>query len=640
MSLRALACLLFIFSASSIVGRATATGTPPGIGAVPVAHSTVPVAAADGTTPLQYQGGSVLSAPDGINIYFLLYGNLSSDLDQAAIAKTQAFAADLGGSNWWNTVTYYGDSTGAHISPKVNVVYTGVCGEGCYTTDQINAVDIITQMKAGAPNANDPVGLYTLIVPAGTNLTGPGMCKYWCGYHDYFIDPVSSVKIVYAVLPNCALCSDSKQPNTGLTTFFAHELAEAATDPYLDAWWGDSTSDDENADKCHPNMGFPDQWITANGNSYYIQQNWDIRTNSCTTGVDTAYNPCSPSPCSVNADCAVTDPIGVGQCTCKTNYIGDGKTCTYNPCLVSNGGCSASATCELGGITGLTPICTCNAGYSGDGKTCTNKCLISNGGCSASASCVLGGNDGATPVCTCKTNYIGDGKTCTYNPCLSNNGGCSSLATCTLGGTGGVTPVCTCKSGYSGDGKTCALTVTNPCQNNGGCSANATCSGNSTAICKCKSNYIGDGKTCVYNPCLVNNGGCSTFATCTLGGVTGLTKTCKCKTGYSGTGVTCKSLTKLTVLATPAKVRRGFKVNVAMKLSTALGAPIVGAALQYRLLPAAAWTVKLTGAGGKLNVTVLVSKTAKVGKATVLARYNGASKYNASSGNATFTIIL
>jgi hypothetical protein len=35
---------------------------------------------------------------------------------------------------------------------------------------------------------------------------------------------------------------------------FAHELAETATDPLLNAWWADSDSD-ENADKCSFNFG-------------------------------------------------------------------------------------------------------------------------------------------------------------------------------------------------------------------------------------------------------------------------------------------------------------------------------------------------------------------------------------------------
>ena len=46
-------------------------------------------------------------------------------------------------------------------------------------------------------------------------------------------------------------------------SIFAHELAETATDPLLNAWWADSDGD-ENADKCSFNFGeIALSWTTA-----------------------------------------------------------------------------------------------------------------------------------------------------------------------------------------------------------------------------------------------------------------------------------------------------------------------------------------------------------------------------------------
>ena len=70
------------------------------------------------------------------------------------------------------------------------------------------------------------------------------------------------------------------------TGFMAHELAEASSDPLVNAWYDDQGY--ENADKCYNN--YLQTWNTLSGaqyniivdeKKYLIQTNWNLETNSC-----------------------------------------------------------------------------------------------------------------------------------------------------------------------------------------------------------------------------------------------------------------------------------------------------------------------------------------------------------------------
>ncbi|XP_071104963.1 protein kinase C-binding protein NELL2-like [Haliotis cracherodii] len=81
---------------------------------------------------------------------------------------------------------------------------------------------------------------------------------------------------------------------------------------------------------------------------------------------------CVPSAhsCDTNADCTNTE--GSFTCTCKSDYVGDGETCTGK--YIFKGVCSEGGTeCINGGAcdTSSTPTkCKCADGYTGD--TCQN----------------------------------------------------------------------------------------------------------------------------------------------------------------------------------------------------------------------------------------------------------------------------
>lgn len=99
-------------------------------------------------------------------------------------------------------------------------------------------------------------------------------------------------------------------------------------------------------------------------------------------------NPCSPSPCGINAICREFN--GAGSCSCPTDYIGDPYEACRPECLQNSdclphlacanskckdpcpGTCGANAQCE---VINHLPSCTCNAGFNGDAfRNCVLLC--------------------------------------------------------------------------------------------------------------------------------------------------------------------------------------------------------------------------------------------------------------------------
>ena len=56
---------------------------------------------------------------------------------------------------------------------------------------------------------------------------------------------------------------------------------------------------------------------------------------------------------------------------CPTGQLGDGVTCTVNPCFLKNGGCDALTTCAADAATGDAICGRCPAGYERSGGQLT-----------------------------------------------------------------------------------------------------------------------------------------------------------------------------------------------------------------------------------------------------------------------------
>lgn len=147
----------------------------------------------------------------------------------------------------------------------------------------------------------------------------------FCGFHNNFTYSGVSIKYFWSglvptsCLRNCGPAAMSRldyvAPSADKGThaalsIFAHELAEAASDPEGLSWW-ERTTGLENADMCNGLFGALSvipvaayrnvryNLVGLKGAQFIIQQNWDPVNGRCTSGVpyiSPPYPPPSPRP--------------------------------------------------------------------------------------------------------------------------------------------------------------------------------------------------------------------------------------------------------------------------------------------------------------------------------------------------------
>jgi hypothetical protein len=150
----------------------------------------------------------------------------------------------------------------------------------------------IANGKVPATTANT---LYFIFLPpnvAVTDPTGEQSCVVpngFCGYHSHI-----GGNIFYAIVPyiggtGCTGChfggagdfdAITGVPNVfdSITKAIGHELAEAVTDPALNAWFDPNSKEGEIGDICNDNTtNLPD----AQGRRYFVQTEWSNIENNC-----------------------------------------------------------------------------------------------------------------------------------------------------------------------------------------------------------------------------------------------------------------------------------------------------------------------------------------------------------------------
>lgn len=250
-----------------------------------------------------YHGGPVMLGPT--HIYYIYYGNWSTDPTAAAILET--FASNLSLSPYFTINTTYFDS-GAH--PISNKLSFGGSATDSYsqglTLGEAAIVKIVTAAITQGTLPKDTDGLYFV-------LTSPDVkeASGFCGYHDHATILGADIKFSWVgnvsgqYLGSCAAQID-KSPNNNvaadaMVNVISHELMEAVTDPDISAWF--DTAGFEVADKCEWTFG--PTYTTGNGAlanvkigalDYLIQQSWVNAAGgycamSLTMPVITALNP-------------------------------------------------------------------------------------------------------------------------------------------------------------------------------------------------------------------------------------------------------------------------------------------------------------------------------------------------------------
>jgi hypothetical protein len=246
-------CLASVaFAQSDIAGQALR----------PFDKNHAPQAPCNGTCEINYNGGPVFeTAP---TVYIVWYGNWTAK-DRKII---DYYFQHLHGTTQMKINTTYSDSTGKFI--KNAVVHTAandyhdnyslgksLSGDGAIQTIVANAI------KGGHLPSNSN-GIYFVLTYK--DVTDPGFCSQFCGYHGPSTSIVSGKVIKYSMVGDPDQCpngcetsvvlGDKGSPNNdpgadGTTAIMWHEFSETVSDPEVNlstAWAGNACG--ESGDCC------------------------------------------------------------------------------------------------------------------------------------------------------------------------------------------------------------------------------------------------------------------------------------------------------------------------------------------------------------------------------------------------------
>ena len=249
---------------------------------------------------INYNGGPIFDDANGINVYFIWYGNWSNDT--AAQTIVTDFINHLGGSPYTTVNTTYYDMEPGPTGTNVvkDWVTTGIHYMGSTSDNYSQGVNLGDQ-EVGNVFSNavlegrlpaDHNGVYFVITSADVNETS-GFCTQYCAWHGYWSDPGfadDNLLLAFAGNPEqcpsvCTQESVLPTPNNnvagdGMVNMIAHETEESVSDPFATAWYNDVTFN-ENEDQCVwtfgktynlPNGSYANMKLGQH--QYLIQQNW------------------------------------------------------------------------------------------------------------------------------------------------------------------------------------------------------------------------------------------------------------------------------------------------------------------------------------------------------------------------------
>ncbi len=168
---------------------------------------------------MENRGGAVLAAPRARVVTFAGDPN---------VARVEALVAGLGATAHWKAVTAeYGVGALAAGAP-VRLAEAAPAAIDSAGVQALLAQKLEAARELGAPDAST---IYVVVFPAATTVTsslGTG-CKEFGGYHSEL--GATTVHVPYAVVPTCERYLGLAGADA-LVANIAHELVEAATDPF------------------------------------------------------------------------------------------------------------------------------------------------------------------------------------------------------------------------------------------------------------------------------------------------------------------------------------------------------------------------------------------------------------------------
>eukprot|EP01018_Ginkgo_biloba_P040910 Gb_37392 [translate_table: standard] len=240
---------------------------------------------------LRYHMGPVLTA--NITVHTIWYGNWNPNDKRIikdfllSISDTHTKSPSVG--EWWKTVQLYTDQTGANISR--NVILGSERNDHYSHGNTLTRLTVQQVIKNAVTALRHPLpvdaknGLYLLLTTSDVMVQD--FCRAVCGFHYFTFPSIVGYTLPYAWIGHSGKqCPDIcaypfalpsymsgmkafQAPNgdagiDGMISVIAHELAELASNPLVNAWYAgeDPTSPTEIADLCEGVYG------TGGGGSY------------------------------------------------------------------------------------------------------------------------------------------------------------------------------------------------------------------------------------------------------------------------------------------------------------------------------------------------------------------------------------
>jgi len=216
-------------------------------------------------------GGGPVAAD--VHAYAIWWGDPASFPSDEKSA-VEAFLGTIGGSSYLTIADQYLRGTKATVSFSSSLIDSSTPGNG--------AVSFLTQEICGQIAASgqkpDPLGMYFVFTPS----VPPDMTV--CAFHGS--TNCAGTTVLYAFVPSptnyascnyvqSLRCNSHSVPTQSVVNYVAHELMEAITDPFGNAWTGPGN---EIGDKC--NAVF-DHCVSLAGAKWQIQEEWSNAAHAC-----------------------------------------------------------------------------------------------------------------------------------------------------------------------------------------------------------------------------------------------------------------------------------------------------------------------------------------------------------------------
>jgi len=241
-------------------------------------------------TNLTYNGGPVMTGT--ANVFAIFWEPTGSTVSSGYNSLLQRFVSDVHGTTYYTILKQYTQSGGA--APSTATLAGTFVDTRAYPSNPMFDSDVQAEVShAQAVNGwtSSTHNLFMVFTAKNENEcfdTTQSQCTFttFCGYHSFF-----GTNTLYAFLPytgtSLSGCGVPRSPNNNIDAdstinVTSHELAEAVTDPLLNAWF--DSSGEEIGDKCafqFSSTTSANGDTTMNGHPYEIQLEWDNLRNAC-----------------------------------------------------------------------------------------------------------------------------------------------------------------------------------------------------------------------------------------------------------------------------------------------------------------------------------------------------------------------